>query len=273
MKLTVRTLTDRDFNGIIEGVNHAFLNALRRTLIADVPKLAIEEVTIYDNTSALFDEFVGHRLGLLPIPTDTAAFTFRDECTCEGEGCPNCTVLYTVSKEGPGMVTSGDLTPVDPAFTIRDPDIPIVKLVEGQRVMLEAAAVLGRGSEHAKWQAVQGAGYRELPRVEVKASPALSQDAIDHINRVIPEDVAVVENGKLKIKDEELAYRHLRNLKQVVDMDNVILSVDPNKFVFHFETDGGLHPKDALKSALSILMEKLKATEEASKLKIPEAAR
>ena len=101
VNITFRKLTPREAEFVIEGVNHAFANALRRTLVADIPKLAIDEVTIYDNTSALFDEMVAHRLGLMPVPTDPELFNFRDQCTCGGEGCPSCTVLFTLSKEGP----------------------------------------------------------------------------------------------------------------------------------------------------------------------------
>ena len=76
-----------------------FLNSLRRVLVAELPKLAIDDVIIYDNTSPLFDEIIAHRLGMIPIPTDLRLLNYRDECTCKGKGCPSCTVRYTLSKE------------------------------------------------------------------------------------------------------------------------------------------------------------------------------
>ncbi|MDD5778623.1 MAG: DNA-directed RNA polymerase subunit D, partial [Candidatus Thermoplasmatota archaeon] len=80
MKLTVLEETDTFIKVLIEKSSPDFVNAIRRTLLLDVPKLAIENVTIYDNTSALFDEIVAHRLGLLPLPTDLETLVFRQDC-------------------------------------------------------------------------------------------------------------------------------------------------------------------------------------------------
>lgn len=254
----------------VKGVAPSFLNALRRTLLSQVPKLAIEDVTIYDNTSALFDEMVAHRLGLLPVPTDLNLFVRRSECTCNGEGCANCTVLFTLSKEGPCTVYSGDLTPAaDAKFRIVDPKVPVVKLLEGQRLMLEAGAILGSGSEHAKWQAVTAVGYMEWPVLKV-AGP-LPPQLLQHAQRTAPEGAVSFEGGTMRVEDPLKAVNFFRGLRELYPDAPIEVGRESDRWVFRLETDGALAPLVALRRAISMLMEKLKWVEaEAPKLRVPE---
>ena len=283
MAIDVKVLESTDQIAVLDvrGVTPSILNALRRTLISQVPKLAIEDVTIYDNTSALFDEIVAHRLGLLPVPTDLNAFNRRWKennadpkeaaCTCAGEGCPNCTVLYTLSKEGPCMVYSGDLVPAaDARFKIVDPKIPIVKLLEGQRVMLEAGAILGEGREHAKWVPVNAVGYQEYPTVKLPAN--LPQATVDKLRKTAPEGALAFEGGSVRVQDAFKAAAYLRSVRKLYDLEGVEIGFEPGRWVLRIETDGSLAPTAALRKALGLVMEKLKAVEnDTGKLKMPEA--
>src|SRR3989454_10440160 len=124
----------------------AYANSLRRVLVSDVPRMAIEDVEFplgpiraedgkeYESVAPLFDEMISHRLGLVPIPTDLQLFVPRATCpTCHGEGCPACTIIYSLNKRGPGGVTSGDLEPIgDSKLKPKDAKILIVKLGDGQ---------------------------------------------------------------------------------------------------------------------------------------------
>src|ERR1041385_4398946 len=145
MKVEIRNITDRECKLVIDGVHPYFVNALRRVLLSEVPKLAIDKVTFYDNTSALFDEILAHRIGLIPIPTDPSTLNRKGEVDADGK--PTYVGRYTLTKEGPATVMSGDLECEDKRFAPVDPKIPIVNLLAGQRLILECEAVLGDGTQ------------------------------------------------------------------------------------------------------------------------------
>ncbi|HIK01628.1 TPA: DNA-directed RNA polymerase subunit D [archaeon] len=124
----------------LEESTSAFANAIRRIIMSEIPVLAIRDVTFIDNGSALYDEVLSHRLGLIPLKTPA-----RMRADTE--------VKYTLVKKGPCTVYSGDMKSSDSKLAPSDEKIPIVKLLEGQNIKLEATASLGTGKDHAKWQA------------------------------------------------------------------------------------------------------------------------
>lgn len=265
MNLEVLESTDRKLKLRVEGTSTGMMNALRRTLMMEVPKLAIEDVTIYDNKSALFDEIIAHRLGMLPVPTDPSLFAGWDpEAEVEDEEDPSQQVLYTLTFEGPGTVHARDLKPAseDESLAIPEPEVPIVKLGQDQRLMLEATAKLGRGEEHAKWQPVVGAGYRKVPTVEVDGPLGVDGDDLRELESMAPEEAITFDGDEVEIHDEVEAHDFLYNVGTSYGVENVEFGQRDDAFFFQFETDGSLTPKQALREAIKILMEKLDAVEE-----------
>jgi DNA-directed RNA polymerase II subunit RPB3 len=68
-------------------------NSLRRIMIAEVPTLCIDKVEIKSNTTCMPDEFLAHRLGLIPLKATRPMtwYNYMHLCECE-EGCERCTV-------------------------------------------------------------------------------------------------------------------------------------------------------------------------------------
>ena len=269
MKVDVLKLEDRYAELTLEDVDPNFANALRRTLVADVPKMAIEDVEFHlgpirgeegeesESVTPLFDEVIAHRLGLIPIPTDLELFTFRDQCKdCASEGCPNCTIMYSLNKKGPCTVYSGDLEPVgDSSLKVVDEKIPIVKLGGGQAMLVYATAVLGTGKDHAKWQVAQGVGYKYFPVIEVDGGKC---DFCGMCAEVCPRDVFSVKKKKVEVKSP-LDCNFCMTCVEECPKKCISVEGDPTKIHFHFETDGSLKAADALRFALDSLAEKFES--------------
>ena len=258
IKIQLLQVSDRECKLVVDGVHPYFVNALRRTLMSEVPKLAIDKVTFYDNTSALFDEMISHRLGLLPITTDPSTLNMVGQVDAEGR--PTLVVRYTLTKEGPCTVYSGDLEPEDKAYAIVDPKIPIVELLKDQRLILECEAMLGTGTQHAKWQVCSAVGYKYFPTAIVdhkKIKPEQAKMAVERS----PAGILGLEGGKLVILQPDEVNR--ADEAEKACGDGFQIHYDDRKFVFRFETDGSLKAEDALLKGLDLLKERFSRFQDA----------
>ncbi len=69
MKVEVKEDSEKVYKFILEEVDSSFVNALRRAAINRVETFAMDKVMFYENTSVMFDEYIAHRIGLIPITT------------------------------------------------------------------------------------------------------------------------------------------------------------------------------------------------------------
>ncbi len=267
MEVEFLELTDNTARFIIRGLAPSEVNAVRRKMIQGVPKMAIHEVDFHhgptqegqESISAYFDEIIAHRLGLVPIPTDLELFTFRDECVCEGAGCPNCTITYSLNKSGPATVYSGDLHPVDAETKVVDELIPITKLKEDQSMLIYAKAELGNGSRHAKWQAVVAAGYKFKPVVTV------NEDLCDSCKECVdacPKEVLTMADD-VPYLEHVYECNACKTCAEVCENEAISVEHDESEIIFQFETDGALKAREVIEKAIELLendYEKLEAS-------------
>lgn len=96
-KVKIRELRDDYAKFELRDTDASMANALRRVMIAEVPTIAIDLVEIEVNSSVLNDEFIAHRLGLIPLTSERAmSMRFSRDCdACDGDGqCEFCSVEF-----------------------------------------------------------------------------------------------------------------------------------------------------------------------------------
>lgn len=253
MDINILKKTQHKLKFDIKDVNTAFINALRRITMMEVPVLAIEDVVFEANNSVLYDELVAQRLGQVPLKFDPEDFNFRDECECGGEGCPNCEAVILLEKSGSGTVYSGDLKIAAEGVEVLHDNIPILKLEENHKIKLEATAILGRGKEHSKWQAAISS-YKNYPIIDVD-NEELEKDETKEIADTCPKDVFEINNGKLEVAHLEKCDL-CKECIEKTDIEAVSIESNDSRFIFKLESISGLEPKTILKRAMEVLEEK-----------------
>ncbi len=237
----------------IEGVNDAFLNAIRRISTVEVPTMAIETVEILKNDAKIFDEALAHRLGLVPLTTDIESMVLASECDCE-ETCPRCSVSLLLKEIGPKTVYSSDLKSQDPQVVPYYDTIPLLKLKEGEEVELIAIAQLGLGLEHAKWEPTTACSYKCYPEIIIDTEKC---EACGLCASECPRGVYEFDEKKNLIKVVDLENCSMcKTCVRGCEADSITVECEEGKYIFRIETDGSLSPEEVLERACDILSDK-----------------
>ena len=271
-KMKVNVLKMEDYYAQVEfkDVNYSFVNSIRRSLVSMVPCLALHEIDFhmgslgsyvdeesgdereYESISAMFNEIVAHRIGMLPVPTDEKTIEAFGDSINDDTKQPD--IMYSLHKQGPCTVYSGDLEPVsgDTSLVIPETNVPLVKLAEGQAILVYAKAKIGNAQKHTKWQCAVAPRFYQAPTINVssgKGSKAIF-DIIDKKN--------FKKKGKSHVIDNPVeAHEALRKLEQLWNdkeaKEAMEVSTKKDHFIFEFETNGAMKAKLALEQALKAL--------------------
>jgi DNA-directed RNA polymerase II subunit RPB3 len=267
----------------VNNVESAFANALRRIMLAEIPTLAIEKVTVNSNTSCYHDEMIAHRLGLVPLlSTQVDKYSFPHDCPCGGlqtePPCEHCQIQGRLRvrcdvSHTSVVVTSHDIA-IDPASGVvpmsADPGIWLLTLGRGQEIDVTFRVMKGIAKMHAKYMAVgtvsmqyrmdirlNDAGLAALPLPErtawVRRCPA-EVFAIDEVSKQV-----VVERPADCIYCREC----LSTEAPFNDLPAPLVAVAPrvsggrHSVTFRIETTGVMRSIEVVSRAVNILRSKL----------------
>ncbi len=278
VKAKVIEENDEKISILLSDTDRAFVNAIRRTLLSDTPKMAIDTVRfemgtieqdgeIWETNGPLPDEVVAQRLAMIPIPTKHDEFYFQDSCpSCaelvvEDRGCPLCTMIYTCKafgSEGGRTVTAGDMSFLGANGSISEKyhNIPITRLSHGQMIEFYATAIMGRGRDHAKWSPVCGIAFspRQVGVLNIKTRSKILWDlnltitAKDFDSSGRMEDISKVAQ---LVND----LHHVgKGTEEAIDFKNAITLEDvPGEYILSFESDGSMTARVAFQKAVQEL--------------------
>ena len=276
---------------ILSDTNAAQVNSLRRAILADVPKMAIDKVRfeqgvtqddkgdVIESVNVLPDEVLAHRLAMVPIPTFLDEYVFPEDdpnnenLPEEQWGSPLSQIIYSLTIRGPDSdsdeefktVHAGDLNVLgDTKLQIKDEHkrIPLTVLSKGQYLEIHAFAILGRGRDHAKWCPAAAVTFQ--PRQKATLARPKKAKALFDLNLTSKSGREI--NAKMftnkECTDVDAVLDLERALHQVgygtgrdEAFDNAIVLEDiEGEYVFSFESDGSLPAEEIFNRACTELV-------------------
>ncbi|KAF4374072.1 hypothetical protein CsatB_005236 [Cannabis sativa] len=284
-KVKIREMKDDYLKFELRDTDASMANALRRIMIAEVPTIAIDLVEIEVNSSVLNDEFIAHRLGLIPLTSDRAmSMRFSRDCdACDGDGqCEFCSVEFTLRcrciEDRTLDVTSKDL--VTPDHTVVPVDfsdsagnesnenrgVIIVKLRRGQELRLRAIARKGIGKDHAKWSPAATVSFMYEPDIRIneelmetltlEEKRSWVESSPTRVFELDPEthQVCVYDAEAYTYDDEVIKKAEAMGKPGLVD-----ITAKEDSFIFTVETTGAVKASQLVIHAIEILKQKLDA--------------
>lgn len=238
----------------VKNVDLCIVNAIRRIILAEIPNVAfdfdayneINDIDIHTNTGALHNEFLGHRISLIPLCFDEeeiANFTpekYRfvlKKKNDTSEIIHVTTADFEIYDENNMKYDDKFKKKIFPANKITKDHILITKLKpnlydmgKGEEIDIECRASVNVAKTHARWSPVSKCTFMNT----------LDEKAIK----------AGAVNAKDKNKFDTLdKYRLFQKNKYD----------EPNSFDFSIESECRLTPKYLVKKAFEVLISKLSA--------------
>jgi DNA-directed RNA polymerase II subunit RPB3 len=277
-KLEIIDMSKYTIKFLLKDCHVSIANALRRVIISEVPTMAIDLVYINENSSVLHDEFLSHRLGLLPFKSDSIDnFEFFRECSCK-PSCHKCSVEFNIretAKEDAVDITTDHINANKPDGQVQavrymneegneeDP-ILIVKLAKNQKIDVQCIVRKGTGKEHSKWSPVATIAVQQVPKINIERNQlsTLTEDQKMQIVESCPSKVYTYDPEKEMIDIENLTdcmqcQECVVCVKSFGKEESIKVDLEIDQFIFTVESTGALAPEDIVAKAMEILLDKM----------------
>lgn len=263
----------------INDIDISIVNAIRRVILSEIPNVSIffdpydqdkTGVEFIKNTTSLHNEFLGHRLSLIPVKlpeyeienydTDTYHFEIdvHNKTHEMQEVTTNDIKIYGAEGQDITNETHGKIFPVSPIT--KDP-ILIVKLKPnlynneyGDALHVKFKANLGIAKEHARYSPVSTCTYFNV--IDYDKANAVKDELIKKAEEKLTE--INPDGKKQKLTNEEK--KKLENRFYVHDAYRYFKTNEydePNCVRFSIESECHMTPKYLFAKSIDVLIQKL----------------
>ncbi|KAL6122115.1 rpc40 [Nucleospora cyclopteri] len=196
-------------------------NALRRILISEVETYAFHDISIFENKSVFPDEYIAHRLGLIPVVVhDDSVKDYVYELNEVNDTNENITIYSD------NIVGNTDVLSIEEG-------VIICKLAPGNKINLKLEVSRGNGEIHSKWSPVSLCTYRLMPRITLQRE--FCGEEARELQKCFPEGVISIIDGKAVV-DCPRKDKVSREAVRIFGEDAVELGRESNWFCFTIET-------------------------------------
>ena len=247
-QVAIRNLSKDHVDFVLSNVDLAFANSLRRIMMAEIPTIAIDIVEIDMNSSVLADEFIAHRLGMIPLDSTKIdeRLVYSRDCDCE-QYCQKCSVVLTLYAKCTGdgtmdvysrdLVSSSSDSFGSPVLSDAEgKGILICKLRKEQELRIKCIAKKGVAKEHAKFAPVSAIGFEYDPHNKLR-----------HTDYWFEEDA----------KAEWPLSKNATWEEPAKDGARFDYNAEPDRFYFDVESIGSMQPDEILCQGIKCLKQKL----------------
>jgi DNA-directed RNA polymerase alpha subunit/DNA-directed RNA polymerase subunit L len=255
----------------------AIVNGIRRVMLSDIPTIGFlgegePTITIHTNTGALHNEFMSHRIGMIPIhmtEEDTEAFQeglyeFNMSVKNTKDVTINVTTHDFTGTHDGNPLTEKQLKTLFPKNKVTDDPILITRLRPGEEISLTARPIKSTARHHASFSPVSMCSFHFIQDpVEAEKADGILNKERAFLRNEYNEPTAIefsfeIENGNAMKETDATRYLVSKAFDVLIQKLDKALQHDeeyvtckelPNGFEFTFENED-----DTLGNLLQSLM-------------------
>ena len=256
----------------IHHLHLSMVNAFRRVILSEIPTVGFRTepytestVKIITNTSSLHNEFLAHRIGMIPIGYQNVNEYDETEYKYILKIKNTSKVIINVSSKDIQVLrldkTTGEYTLLNSkerdSFFPPDPitkDYILINRLKpdvtdednGEEIHIEATAVVSNGKENARWSPVCLSTFHN--KIDNEKKTVLFNKIKDEFKK---------NNEGSISKEDEQALQHRFDIFEADRIFHTNKHNEPNNFVFKVESIGILKPKNIILKAIRLIEDKI----------------